>query len=147
MSTSSGSPVSPGGSTPSQGGSPIPSTPSQGGHIAYYLADAGDVLQTSTTVTSLAVALTALFPTFPSLAKMELFKVGGHWSILLGPILLFCGMSALFSSFWSLDLLRRKAGISSIHSMLTSSPLGLLFLALILFACIYVGVAASYVFS
>jgi hypothetical protein len=61
--------------------------------------------------------------------------------------LLLCGMSALFSSFWSLDLLRRKAGIPSLRSMLASSPLGLLFLALILFACIYIGVAASYVFS
>ena len=71
-----------GGSSP--GGAPPPS-------IVTY-EDAGDVLQASTTVTSLAVALIALFPSSNTLAKLTVVTLG-HWSLSLGFALLFCGLS------------------------------------------------------
>ncbi len=156
--SASGSPPSPGGGQLPAGGVPpvtpggVPVTPgAASGPVGNVTSvnvvpvsydDAGDVLQASTTVTSLAVALTVLFPS-TSLAKMTLITIG-HWSLSLGPTVLMCGVCALMSSIWSLDHLRRKAGLTG-RTMITSH-IGLLFLALFLFVLIYLGVALSYVF-
>jgi len=118
-------------------GSPTPTSGSPKPH----LNNSADILQASTTVTSLTVALIALFPS-TSLAKIELVKIGGQWSLTLGPVLLLCGVSALISSLWSVDHLRREASMTV--RALMQSNLGLLLIALILFLVIYVGIAASY---
>ena len=134
MSTPDGSSIPSVGNSSLSGGSQTSSsggaTPSGG--------NTGDILQASTTVTSLAVVFLALFPVYPSLAKVELFKIG-HIPVPCGMVLLFCGISALISSVWSIDHLRREANIK-----LKSSPLGLLLVALLLFAIMYIGIAASY---
>lgn len=110
------------------------------GHGPY--DDAGDVLQTSTTVTSLTVALIVFFPS-TSLPKLALVTIG-HISLPLGIAVLFCGVAALMSSFLSLNRLRLKSGIHGRSIMF--SHIGLLFIALFLFLLIFLGVAASYVF-
>ena len=149
--SASGSPPSPGGGQLPAGGVPPVTPGAASGPVGNVTSvnvvpvsydDAGDVLQASTTVTSLAVALTVLFPS-TSLAKMTLITIG-HWSLSLGPTVLMCGVCALMSSIWSLDHLRRKAGLTG-RTMITSH-IGLLFLALFLFVLIYLGVALSYVF-
>ncbi len=104
----------------------------------------GEILQTSTTVASLVVAIVVLLPTNTSMAKLVIFSIGS-FGLPLGVALLLCGFCALTASIWAVDGMRREAGMS-VRSLITAKTnLSWLFLALCLFTIIYLGVATAYV--
>jgi hypothetical protein len=95
-----------------------------------------DILQASTTVASLAVAI-AVF--LPSLSKLVTLNIGSLQLPILRPILLFCGLCALMSSFSSIRQLSRELKTS----VVPGTNLGWLLFALVLFAITYILVVAS----
>lgn len=132
-------PNTPTSSYPMNDNSMVPTGGVSGGGVSTIDDSVGDVLQASTTVAGLAVAIIALFPA-AVLSKMTVMTLG-HWSLPLKGTLLLCGAMALLSGAVALDKLRRRAQLS-VFSML-SSHIGLLYIALLLFLLVYLGVALS----
>jgi hypothetical protein len=112
------------------------------GNKLVHINSAGDVLQASTTVASLAVALVALLHT-TSLAKLIVLSIG-NFGLPLGYAVLFCGLLALAASISSLSLIIHETGVSLGFLIMHRSNLSWLFMALVLFTLIYVGIATTY---
>lgn len=104
----------------------------------------GDILQTSTTIAGLAAALLALFPAFPALANFKLIEIGGGFYIPCSLILLLCGTCAIFSGLGAINSLRKEKNIPLVKGSLFTS-LGLLFLSLVFFFFIYLGMDITYI--
>jgi hypothetical protein len=101
-------------------------------------SDEGDILQASTTVAGLAVALVAFLPS-GSITKIIIFKIGSL-GLSLSTALLLCGTLAIAASVWTLDKIRREAGLSVDALLVPKTHLSLLFFSLVIFALIYIGV-------
>jgi hypothetical protein len=105
-------------------------------------SDTGDILQASTTVAGLSVALVAFLPS-NSFAKLIVLKVGS-WELSLTTALLLCGLLALAASIWTLDKIRREAGLSVGALLVPRTHLSLLFFALVVFVLVYIGVVTTF---
>ena len=101
-------------------------------------SDEGDILQASTTVAGLAVALVAFLPP-SSIAKIIVLKVG-NLGLSLSTALLLCGSLAIVASVWTLDKIRREAGLPATALLIPRTHLSLLFFSLIIFVLIYISI-------
>jgi hypothetical protein len=105
----------------------------------------GEILQASTTVASLAVAVVVLLPSIVTPTSLISLNVGGlELSLSLGLALLLCGICALTASLWALDAMRREVGLPFHSLVMARNNISWLFIALCLFIIIYLGVLINY---
>jgi hypothetical protein len=102
--------------------------------------DAGDILQASTTVAGLAVALVAFLPS-SSMTSIKVLQIGGL-GLSLGTALLLCGTLAITSSIWTLNKIQHDVGLSfrALLMFKTHPHLSFLFYSLAIFVIVYIGV-------
>src|SRR5258708_37671709 len=99
--------------------------------------DAGDILQASTTVAGLAVALVAFLPP-NSMTNIKVLQIGGV-GLSLGTALLLCGTLAITSSIWTLNKIRSDVNIpfKALLMFKIHPHLSFLFYSLAIFVIVY----------
>src|SRR6266851_4481854 len=101
------------------------------------LPGAADILVAAATIAALGVAVAVLLPSTSFSNKVTLNISGNQISIVRSG-LLFVGLCAIGTCFRAVDALRKVAGLNADFKFLFVSYLGWLWIALLLFAIVYV---------